>query len=65
MRHKKAVIVQKFIKGLKKYRKYQRLAKVKEGTKSILEWVEATHTKQRAIKKWIYYNMIMRASICI
>ena len=37
MRHKNAVTVQKFLKGLKKYRKYQRLAKVKEGTKNILE----------------------------
>ena len=27
--------------------------------------MEKTHNEKRAIKKWIYYNRIMKASICI
>lgn len=65
VKHKNAVIVQKFMKGLKKYQKYQRFSKVKEGTINILKWVETTHYQKRAIIKWVYYNMIMKASICI
>jgi hypothetical protein len=36
IQQKNAVKVQKFLKGLKAFRKYQRLGKIKEGTIDIL-----------------------------